>query len=259
MKNKVKIGVLIAIALICGGVMFSLDPIPQDLDYHDFIDKRGWMGIPNFGDTMSNLPYFFVGLMGIWAVQKRKHDTTCFDSCFERHTLLTAFVGIFLVCFGSGYYHLEPSNETLFWDRLPMTIGFMGLYAMLIGERVNERAGRILFPILLILGVASAVYWHISEQNGQGDLRPYALVQFFPLLTAPLILLMFKPKYSGTKYLWFVMLWYAVAKVTEHFDETIFDLLAGAISGHTLKHLSSALGTYYLVLYVQNRRLMPKD
>lgn len=256
LSHSSKIRLLVVLAVLCCGGVLLLPPIPQDPSYHDFIDKRSLWGIANFGDTMSNLPYFLVGILGMLAVYRRRNDPACFRNAFEKQTLFTAFAGIFLVGLGSGYYHLSPDNGTLFWDRLPMTIGFMAIYAMLIGERVHGQAGKILFPVLLVLGAGSALYWHMSEQAGRGDLRFYAVVQFFPLITAPLILLLFKPKYSGTQYLWWLMLWYAVAKFAEHFDAEIFAMLGGAASGHTLKHLSSAFGTYYLVLYARRRRYL---
>ena len=39
------------------------------------------------------------------------------------------FLGLFLTGFGSGYYHWEPTNDTLVLDRLPMTILFAGVVA----------------------------------------------------------------------------------------------------------------------------------
>jgi hypothetical protein len=254
LSHHVKTRLLIVLAVLCGAAVLMLPPVPQDPAYHDFADKRGLWGIANFGDVLSNLPYFLTGILGMLAVYRRRSDTEGFRSAFEKQAMFTAFAGIFLVGLGSGYYHLVPDNGTLFWDRLPMTIGFMAIYAMLIGERVHEKAGKILFPLLLVLGAAAALYWHITEQAGRGDLRFYAVVQFFPLITAPLILLLFPPKYSGTKYLWWLMLFYALAKFFEHFDQAIFTALGHAVSGHTLKHLSSAFGTYYLVLYAQRRK-----
>ena len=41
---------------------------------------------------------------------------------------------------------------------------------------------RLLGPLLLA-GLGSVVYWHWTELRGVGDLRPYAAVQFFPILT----------------------------------------------------------------------------
>jgi hypothetical protein len=39
---------------------------------------------------------------------------------------LALFLGIFLTGFGSSYYHWNPNDDTLFWDRLPMTLCFNG-------------------------------------------------------------------------------------------------------------------------------------
>ena len=42
-------------------------------------------------------------------------------------------LGVLLTGFGSGYYHWSPSNETLVWDRLPMTLTFLPMTALLLG------------------------------------------------------------------------------------------------------------------------------
>ena len=54
---------------------------------------------------------------------------------------LVFFLGVALTGLGSGYYHLAPDNETLFWDRLPMTIAFMSLISAQIVDRISIRAG----------------------------------------------------------------------------------------------------------------------
>ncbi len=45
---------------------------------------------------------------------------------------------------GSGYYHLSPSNATLVWDRIPMSIAIMALLSIVIGEYMSIRLGAIL-------------------------------------------------------------------------------------------------------------------
>jgi hypothetical protein len=47
------------------------------------------------------------------------------------------FAGIFLTGFGSSYYHLDPNDSTLFWDRLPMTICFAAILSAVVEERVD--------------------------------------------------------------------------------------------------------------------------
>jgi hypothetical protein len=49
-----------------------------------------------------------------------------------------------LTGFGSSYYHWNPNDDTLFWDRLPMTLCFMAILAAAVEERVDARAGAVL-------------------------------------------------------------------------------------------------------------------
>jgi hypothetical protein len=253
MTNNQKIGLITTLLILSIIAVFSLNPIAQDLSYHNFIDKRPWLNIANFGDVASNIPYIIVGLMGLIFTVQSHNNTQKFQNPIESIPFIIAFIGILLVGFGSGYYHLNPDNHTLIWDRIPMTIGFSAIFAIIIGERINLKLGLILLPILLAVGLFSIYYWNLTEQLGNGDLRLYALVQFFPILAIPLIIALFKAKYSGSRYLGEMVLWYVIAKIFEHFDGDIFELTNQIISGHTLKHLASALATYGLVRYVKLR------
>lgn len=102
------------------------------------------------------------------------------------------FVGIFLTGIGSTYYHLNPSNETLFWDRLPMTISFMAFFTIVISEFISKKLGTNLFIPLLTSGIFSLLYWQITESKGVGDLRFYVLVQFLPIILISAILIIYK-------------------------------------------------------------------
>lgn len=253
MTRSFKINALLGLFLLVIVVVFSLNPISQDPEYHDFYDKRYWLGITNFGNVISNLPYLLVGIMGIATVLKFKNDNSKFCIKIEILPFLVAFIGIFLVGLGSGYYHLNPNNHTLVWDRLPMTIGFAAIFSTIIIERINLKVGMLFLPLLLILGIFSIVYWNYTESLGRGDLRLYALVQFFPILAIPLIIALFPAKYSGTYYLGEMVFWYIIAKLLEYFDGQIFELSSFVISGHSLKHLASAVATYGLVKYIKFR------
>ena len=94
------------------------------------------------------------------------------------------FLAILMTGFGSAYYHLDPNDQTLFWDRLPMAIAFMAILAMAVGERVDEKTGAILLWPLIAIGVLSLLLWRWT-----GDLRLYGWVQFFPCLALPLLFL----------------------------------------------------------------------
>ena len=147
---------------------------------------------------------------------------------------------VLLVGFGSTYYHYAPDNATLTWDRLPMTIAFMSLFCAILGDSVFQRQSQMLLAGLIVAGIASIVYWHISEQMGVGDLRPYAMVQFLPILIIPPILIFSPPRTIVSKWLWLTLIFYGLAKVFEHFDGQIYSqgLL---LSGHSLKHIVAAL------------------
>ncbi len=253
--NKTKgIRILLALAVVTGVAMLFVPRIPQDPTYHAFIDTRGWLGIPNFGDVMSNLPFLLVGFLGYRVLQKYGSDTQHFIDEREKKFFAIAVFGIGLTGFGSAYYHWEPGNVTLVWDRLPMTIGFMAIFAMMIAERIDLDRGLRALPVLLAMGIASVVYWHFTESAGRGDLRPYALVQFFPMLAVPLMLWFFPPRYTGVKHLGGILGWYIGAKLLEHFDGQVFALTGHAFSGHSLKHLFAAMACYELVRYIENRR-----
>jgi len=156
------------------------------------------------------------------------------------------FAALIMVGLGSGYYHADPSTEGLFWDRLPMTVAFMSLFSAVIADRIDASAGAIWgLPVLILLGILSLAYWESTENLGQGDLRAYALVQFFPLVAIPVILWLFPQGQNthGQSLAWMVA-WYGLAKVFEHFDAWIFDHSAHVISGHSLKHLTSTIAAY---------------
>jgi hypothetical protein len=250
-----KVWTLVALTALLIGVAAFVPPVAQDPAYHDFADQRPALGIPNFLNVVSNLPFLVVGAMGVLflARDRRAGGRGSFATATERRPYWVLFAGIGLTGVGSGYYHWMPDTRTLFWDRLPMTIGFMALLASVIGERISRRAGAWLLWPLVGVGVWSTLYWRLGERAGAGDLRPYALVQFGSLMLVPLILVLFPARYTGTRDLAIAIGWYALAKVLEHFDHGIFQLTG--VSGHTLKHLASAAGAYWILRMLIRRRL----
>ena len=227
--------ILVGLTVLSLVVLALLPPIPQNQGYHSFADQRAFLGIPNFWNVVSNLPFVFVGAVGLW--QFHRNPTT-----------IVLFGGIFLTGIGSAYYHWAPSDDTLFWDRLPLTLAFTAALAAVIEERVDAKLGAILLWPLLALGVLSLLVWRWT-----GDLRLYGWVQFFPGVALPVLLLLCPPKYTGTYY-WFIALgWYVVAKLTEHFDRAIFSV-GSIVSGHTIKHLAAAAACYAILRYFQTRK-----
>ncbi|HEX4121068.1 MAG TPA: ceramidase domain-containing protein [Verrucomicrobiae bacterium] len=217
-------------------------PFGQDPQYHDFADGRTLLGVPNFWNVISNIPFLFIGVAGL---------VFCFRNRFVGASAawIVFFAGVALVSFGSAYYHWRPSNNTLVWDRLPMTLGFMAMFVALLAESINESLGRILLAPALLAGLFSVIYWHFSD-----DLRIYAWVQFMPLVTIPLVIALYRSRYSEQWLLLLALGGYVLAKVFENCDHAIYAATSHAVGGHALKHVAAA-GSCLVILEMGRRRI----
>lgn len=248
-KNKTGYFLIILTALLTLGGIMSQQPIPQDINYHLFVDTRVIWSIPNFWNVVSSLPFILVGLTGLYKL-RRPSKLAVIDDTNIAYIFL--FFGTLLVGFGSAYYHIEPNNQTLVWDRLPMTIAFMALFSIIIAEFISVRSGKALLLPLILAGISSVIFWHMSEIRGQGDLRFYALVQFYPMLAIPIIIIFFRSSCTYVQAYWWLLLAYVIAKLFEQLDAEVYDAV-GLISGHSLKHVTAALGLYVLLVFYQKR------
>jgi hypothetical protein len=234
-KEKRPLFALLGLMAASLAILPLLPPIAQDPSYHQFADQRTLLGIPNFWNVISNLPFVVVGAIGLWQFRRERAK-------------FVLFLGIFLTGFGSAYYHWDPNNDTLFWDRLPLALTFMAILAVAVEERVSAKTGAVLLWPLLALAVFSLLLWRWTD-----DLRLYGWVQFFPCIALPVLFVACPAKYSGTFY-WFVAAAsYALAKLFELYDHTIYSV-GFILSGHTLKHFAAASACFAILRYFQTRR-----
>jgi hypothetical protein len=248
-SRRAGVWILIGFTLVIFVAAAAFPRTPQPLAYHDFADRRGWLGITNFGDVSSNLLFAVAGVAGLVFLSSRDGAKRFLDRG-ERWPYFFVFLGLLLTAFGSAYYHLAPDNARLVWDRLPMTIAFMGLVAAMIAERINVTLGVYLLPVLLLIGAASVAWWWHTETIGAGDLRFYAAVQAYAVLVLPVLLLL-PPRYTRSGDFLVVFGFYVMAKILETFDRQIFMLTGRMVSGHTLKHLAAgAAGLWILRMLV---------
>jgi hypothetical protein len=232
---------LVWLAVISLIALWFVPPIPQPQGYHRFADRDTILGIPNFWNVVSNLPFILVGALGLVRVRSER-------------SIRVFFLGVFLTGFSSSYYHWNPDDFGLFWDRLPMAVAFMAILAYAIEERVDPRIGRALLWPLVAVGIVSLVVWLRA-----GDLRLYGWVQFFPCLVLPLLFWLFPPKYTGTWY-WFAAAgWYVLAKLLEHFDVAVYSVSGQNIGGHALKHLAAAVACYAILRAYETRKLIARQ
>ena len=137
--------------------MILVPAIPQDLEFHNFSDQRTLLNIPHFWNVVSNVPFVLIGLIGLYQISKNDFSGILEDLIIPYKIF---FLGLILVGLGSGYYHLDPTNNSLVWDRMAITISFMSFFTISIGESVSIRAAsKIFLPLSLI---------HISEPTRLG-------------------------------------------------------------------------------------------
>lgn len=251
MRRCGAIGLLVGLGAVAGVAALWAPRIPQDPAYHRLADERPWLGIPNALNVLSNAGFVLGGALGLRvllaAASGTWHDTR------ERWPYAVFFSGLLLTGVGSAYYHLAPGNERLFWDRLPLAVTLMGLLDAAISERIGPKVALAALAPLLTVGVGSVVYWHLTELGGAGDLRPYALVQFYPLVAVPLLLWLVPARYTRSGDLLAAAAIYGLAKLFELLDAQI--LAAGRIvSGHTLKHVTAALAGWWVLGMLRRRR-----
>jgi MFS family permease len=242
MKFSTKI-LLLGLLTITGLVItFLQSPIPQSTAYHAFADQTQFLGIANFLNVLTNLPFVAVGILGLRLLNR---------SGVKRPIAViygVLFTGILLIGFGSSYYHLDPNNSHLVWDRIPMTIVFMAFLTAVIAECISLQSGRLLLFPLVLVGIASVLWWNYTEETGRGDMRLYGFVQFYPMIVIPVILVLFPSPVNAKAWrsLMWVVIWYVFAKLFEHFDKEIY-AATGFVSGHSLKHIAAAVATWYMV------------
>lgn len=236
------------------GLAWVLPPIPQPLQYHHFVDQRACFGIPNCFDTASNVLFVLAGLAGLLFMIGNAGRRAFIDPREARPYRLF-FLASILLGLGSGYYHLAPDNSRLVWDRAAISLALMSWFAAILCGRVSLTAGLRLLPLLFSAALGSVVYWGWSEARGMGDLRPYGLMQFYPMLLVPLLLWLYPPRYSGDRDILAIVTLYPLALLCDLNDRP-FAALTGMVSGHTAKHAIAALAIYWVAVRLRRRRIL---
>ncbi len=230
---------------------FMQGPIPQTEHYHQFADSR-FLLIPNYQNVISNFIFLFAAAYGFLFVDFTKAQRN------EKVYLYALIFGVFLTSVGSAYYHYNPNTEALFWDRLPMSFGFIGFLVWLLSKTAVKKNDLALFVVGLILAVGSVVYWSYTESIGLGDLRPYLFVQFGVILVALLVFILYRNASYPRKSCFYMLLFYVLAKVFEILDVKIYEVSLGITSGHALKHLLAGYGIYLFFRYLPGNYLKRK-
>lgn len=251
MRKIAPILIIILSGLAIGGLAWY-GPIPQDPAYHGFADQRTVLSVPNFWNVVSNLPFVLVGLLGLGRCRILRNGL---PGAENRKSYIVFFAAILLTGLASGYYHLQPNNWSLAWDRLAMALSFMALFSIIISEFVSRKLGKRLLLPLSLFGLFSVVYWIGTEQSGAGDLRLYAITQFLPMLVIAVIIFSWKSEAIKTSDMLIIGAGYGLAKLLEFLDAQTYQVLM--VSGHSLKHLAAAFSASWLLIILGRRRKRP--
>ena len=231
-RNRAVAVVLAVVGLVA--VVLRWGAIDQPAGYHDFADQVTRWGIPHAADVLSNLGFLLVGLAGLVAVTRRRVVGRAGAG------YLLFFVALIGTAFGSAYYHLAPDDNRLVFDRLPIALAAAGLLAAE-AELAGVVADGVAATVAGALFAAwSVVWWHFGHAIGEGDLRPYLLLQLAPLVCVPWW--QYRARVPGVVRAWYgaAMGLYVLAKLAELADGAIWRLGYG-VSGHTLKHVLATL------------------
>lgn len=252
MKMDIKMGTISGLVLLFVAVVCMLPSIPQDPRYHMYADQRTVFGVVHFRNVISNIPFLLLGALGMISVARNRTPGYLPEM---KWAYFTFFTGVVLTGLGSSYYHLNPVNQNIVWDRLALSILFMSFFSTIWAEHISVTAGRRMLWPLIAVGLASVLYWYVTEINGRGDLRPYVLVQFLPMLLLPVIMLLYRSGLTGVGYIWGLILAYALAKILEVFDIPIYKALGGT-GGHEIKHWVAGAGIF--IYYLAGLRRRPR-
>ena len=184
--------------------------------YHNFVDKRKFMGVNNTMNVLSNLFFLYPA---IYLLMKQNNDKTKFLALI-----------IFGLAITSAYYHLKPNNHTIFMDM----IFVISLNTLVLSYFVDENLGYLMG----ILGISSVVLWNVTN-----DIRPYTLLQI-----GILIFCCFKLYETPAKDYILPVIGVGISvRLVEMFDSQIYKLTNKLISGHTLKHILATLQIYIVI------------
>jgi predicted membrane channel-forming protein YqfA (hemolysin III family) len=226
------------IAGVCvAGVLAAAfaQPIAQPEAYHRFADQRTLFGVTRALDVLSNFAFLLSGALGLFYVLKAGRTL----EAGTRWAFATLFFGLVLTSAGSAYYHLDPDNQRLVFDRMPMIVAMAGCVGSVVADRFGGPTAWSM-TALIAVGLWTVQHWSATEQAGRGDLRWYGLYQGLTMVVVALLLVLFPSRNRATAAFVIVGIGNVAAKLFEFLDRPIY-AMGGIVSGHTLKHLSAGL------------------
>ena len=140
-----------------------------------------------------------------------------------------------LLAITSGYYHINPSHQTIFLDM----IFVVSVNTIIFSYFVNKKMGIFVY----LLGLLSVFYWREYD-----DMRLYEFLK----ISIP-IYFIYKisqnNKVSG--YSLPLLLLFILFRYSTSHDKDIYKLTNNTISGHTLKHIIGGINIYIVIIILK--------
>lgn len=236
LNNSQFFWIIFSISLVLVSLVFFIHPLHQDLHYHNFAEQRHIGMIPHWGDVLTNLSFAIVGILLLLNYRNNREyyngqKLIFYYFCFSCIAL----------CLGSGYYHWNPNNFGLLFDRATMLIGFCLIF-LDTSIRYGIITRRNLFTKIVVmefLFLVTLLPWIRYDR-----LELYVFTQFFVMSVMPLLAL--KNWLEGGqqyKHIFLMFTFYSFAKFFEFYDDFFYQLFK--FSGHSIKHICYALSLYY--------------
>jgi len=224
-------GLVVVVLLLYGLLRAGFGPLPQWPEYHDFADTRVWGIVPRAGDVLTNLAILAAGL---WAGSLHRRVWVSGD---QRRAYHLVVLGAVLTAFGSAWYHWDPTNERLVWDRMPMAVLATGVVSLVLADRVGSAFGRAALWPLGLLAAGGVALWGVSEALGRGDLWLYLLVRIGAAIGTLALLLTRRSRHGAVVWIWAALACDGLETAAERLDWPIWHATGGLVSGHNLKHV----------------------
>ena len=225
------------------GVGLVAPAVPQISNYHAFADQRMAWGVPYLMDVLTNLPFAILGMWGLLLIALRGQEAPDI-----RWSLAGIFFGgLVVTSIGSTFYHWQPDNWGLAWDRIGMVVAFAGLLGLACADRISPRGGVAVAILVMLGGPLSVATWYLT-----GNLLPWVVVQGGGMLMIVILALMRPVQGAWNLPLGAIIALYGVAKLLELGDHAVFEWTQGLISGHSLKHMVAAMAAIPVLIVMHN-------
>jgi hypothetical protein len=239
-------GMALAAVLVAAVVVALVAPaITRGATFHIYADRRTWLGIPNAGDVLSNLPFVIVGIVGLVRTRAR-----------------ALFLAVTAVGIGSGAYHVAPGDLALVFDWAPIVLTLALLAALVVGDRIDPAAGRIAALAFPALALASVLVWYAGGGTGTtaattpGDMRWYVITQATLVLVVAFVALAPATRTAPTTldrgWILLGVAGFLAARGLAAADRALLD--AVGVSGHSGKHVLLGLAAACLIPSVHVQR-----